>query len=156
VPGCFCCMPLLQMIWWTRALRKQKYITSRQRGVHLHPPYPPWIRHCVHTHTKNGYTWFGDGLLVRTNDEHVTVVLYKAYYVLLSVCLVVLHGCQCASAHLLKCIWCTPIEKHLPTPLLANRNYNVACTSVTSLKLHDVTVALLKYGRYMNKLELSV
>ena len=38
---------------------------------------------------------------------------------------------------------------------LANRIY-VACTSVTSLKLHDVTVALLKYGRYMNKLELSV
>ena len=25
----------------------QKYITRRQRGVHLHPPYPPWIRHCV-------------------------------------------------------------------------------------------------------------
>jgi len=22
-------------------LRTQKYITSRQRGVHLHPPYPP-------------------------------------------------------------------------------------------------------------------
>ena len=39
---------------------------------------------------------------------------------------------------------------------LANRIYNVACTSVTSLKLHDVSVALLKYGRYMNKLELSV
>ena len=52
---------------------------------------------------------------MRTNDEHVTLVLYIAYYV--AVCLVVLHGCQFASAHLLKCIWCTPIEKHLPTPL---------------------------------------
>jgi len=36
----------------------------------------------------------------------------------------------------------------------SNRIYGVACISVTSLKLHDVTVALLKYGRYMNKLEL--
>ena len=25
----------------------QKYIASRQRGVHLHPPYPPWIHHWV-------------------------------------------------------------------------------------------------------------
>ena len=24
----------------------QKYITRRQRGMHLHPPYPPRIRHC--------------------------------------------------------------------------------------------------------------
>jgi len=35
---------------------------------------------------------------VRTNDEHVTLVPYIAYYV--AVCLVVLHGCQFASAHL--------------------------------------------------------
>ena len=27
----------------------QKYIASRQRGVHLYPPYPPWIRHHVYT-----------------------------------------------------------------------------------------------------------
>ena len=31
----------------------QKYITSCQRGMHLHPPYPPWIRHWYHLKIRN-------------------------------------------------------------------------------------------------------
>ena len=41
VPGC-CCMPLLHESFdGLVQLCSQQYITSRQRGVHLHPPYPP-------------------------------------------------------------------------------------------------------------------
>ena len=38
VPGCCCYMPMLDGLV---KLRAQEYITNRQRGVHLHPPYPP-------------------------------------------------------------------------------------------------------------------
>ena len=50
VAGCCCCMPLLRnhlMNSCSYDLCSLKYITSRQRGVHLHPPYPPWIRHRI-------------------------------------------------------------------------------------------------------------
>ena len=40
IAPCYCCcMPLLHD--GPVQLCMQKYITSRQRGVYLHPPYPP-------------------------------------------------------------------------------------------------------------------
>ena len=42
MPGCCCCMPLLHnhLMDSCSYVRKIHYY-SRQRGVHLHPPYPP-------------------------------------------------------------------------------------------------------------------
>ena len=42
-------------------------------------------------------------------------------------------------------------KSHLAT---CNQFIDNACTSVTSLEFSDITVALLKYGRYMDKLDL--
>ena len=69
MPGCCCYIPLLHnhlMDSCSYNLCTQKYITRRQRGVQLHPPYPPGsatgllaydniLKHMYSQHVRNAF-----------------------------------------------------------------------------------------------------
>ena len=44
VAACHSCI-IIWCQWWTRAVMYAKIHYSPPKGVHLHPPYPPWICH---------------------------------------------------------------------------------------------------------------